>query len=139
MSNREQSNGVQPYGGFNGSQRVYQGMYANGGQRGIYGNMNDPYGARQRYGGYQQPQRWPHDEEDEQEKEEMQRLMVNLRKIVLPQIEQVIAYIVIPMIGGWIFKMLKVRQPALPSTPNISFCRLCKLPVDYWVHPFVKS
>merc|ERR1719356_102856 len=112
------------------------GIYRNG------GNLYNPYGVGRGMNSnphniYQQG-RWPHDEEDDEEKEEMQRLMINLRKIVIPQLEQVLAYILIPMIGGWIFKALKLKAPTLPSAVSISFCRTCKIPLDFWQNPFVK-
>eukprot|EP00483_Globobulimina_turgida_P009824 UN09843 len=127
--NRNQQNEI---GGNNGSERIYPN--ANGG----YNNPYRPYGNPQ--SNEYNRGRWPHDydEEDEKEKEDMQRLMINLRKIVLPQLEQVIAYIIIPMIGSWIFKTLKIAAPTLPSVTNISFCRTCKVPVDLWQNPFVK-
>lgn len=126
--NRYQQNGIQQNGP-DGSQPIYP--YAN-----PY-NPYRPYGNPNQYNPADYG-RWPHDDEDEQEKEEMQRLMINLRKIVLPQLEQVIAYILIPMIGSWIFKKLNIRAPTLPSVTNISFCRTCKVPVDLWQNPFVK-
>ena len=143
--NSYQQNGVSP------SQRVYQ-PYGNGvgrGRgRGVYGNLNNPYGlGRGRGGGgqnnnpdiqqrYAQQQRYY--EEDDEEKEEYQRLMINLRKIVIPQLDQIIGYILVPMLGAWIFKKLKIKAPQLPSVINISFCRICKIPIDFWQNPFVK-
>ena len=126
--------------GINSSNRNGE-IYRNGG--GLY----NPYGVGR--GGmninqqsiYQQG-RWPHDyedAEDDEEKEEMQRLMINLRKIVIPQLEQVLAYILIPMVGSWIFKLFKTRAPTLPTVVNISFSRTSKLPIDYWQNPFVKT
>lgn len=149
--NSYQQNGV------SGSQRVYQ-SYGNGGGgvygggrgrgRGVYGNLNNPYGlGRGRGGGYNNnnnpyiQQRYAQQryyEEDDEEKEEYQRLMINLRKIVVPQLDQIIGYILVPMVGAWIFKKLKIKAPTLPSVINISFCRLCKIPIDFWQNPFVK-
>merc|ERR1719461_1325576 len=116
------------------------GIHQNG--RGLY-NYN-PYGMARGMNNYNQQSiyhqgRWPHDEEDDEEKEEMQRLMMNLRKVVIPQLEQVLAYILIPMIGGWIFKAFKLKAPTLPSAVSISFCRICKIPIDFWQNPFVTT
>eukprot|EP01084_Bolivina_argentea_P125101 221686_1 len=131
--NRYNQNGIEPNGAPNGAPNGSQQVYPYGNPYRPYGNPN-PQHNPSNYG------RWPHDmdDEDEHEKEEMQRLMINLRKIVLPQLEQVIAYILIPMIGSWIFKKLKIPAPTLPSVSNISFCRTCKLPVDLWQNPFIK-
>merc|ERR1719491_457618 len=101
-----------------------------------YGGGMDMYNQNQ---GRQQPQQPRHDYYyDDDDKEEMQRLMMNLRKVVLPQMEQLIAYVLIPMIGSWIFKSLKLKEPKLPSVVNISFCRICRIPIDFWRNAFVK-
>ena len=145
--------GYQQNGYDGNAQRAYRYGGGNGaGGRGVYGNLNNPYGVgrglNSNYGGgargYQnqyerQYQRYPNDYyEDEEEKEEFQRLMINLRKIVVPQLEQVLSYIIIPMIGAWVFKKINCKAPVLPSVINISFCSICKVPVDFWQNPFVK-
>ena len=77
--------------------------------------------------------------DDDEDEKELQKIRIQIRKVLIPQIEYLVSYVFIPMFGAWIFKKLSYKQPALPSIVSPSFCLNCRLPVDQWKLPFVKT
>jgi len=76
--------------------------------------------------------------EDDEEDIEFRKMLVNFRRQLIPQLEQIIAYFLIPLAGAWIWRQLGMKQPQLPSIPNVSFCKSCRRPVDLEDMPYIK-
>ena len=105
-------------------------------RRGYYSSQ--VYGPHSNSGGDGYPPRIYYDEDDE-DQEEIEGLYVTIRTVLIPQIEQLVSYVLIPMIGGWIFSKLGKKAPVLPSIVNVGFCRTCKHPLNLSQTSFVKT
>ena len=77
--------------------------------------------------------------EDDEDQEEIENLFITIRTVLIPQIEQLVSYVLIPMIGSWIFTKLGRTAPVLPTIVNVSFCRICKHPANLSSTRFVRT
>ena len=78
-------------------------------------------------------------DEDDEDQEEIENLFITIRTVLIPQLEQLVSYVLIPMIGGWIFTKLGTKAPVLPSVVNVGFCKICRHPLDLSKTSFVRT
>ncbi|ETO05304.1 hypothetical protein RFI_32091 [Reticulomyxa filosa] len=78
-------------------------------------------------------------DEEMEERVEKIRGMKNMRKTLIPQVEQIISFMAIPFLGAFALKKLGFAIPVLPTVAGVSFCWRCHQGTDLSKVSFLKT